>query len=273
MRLRLSADVIYTPNMELERLIGISDMQEERRKLQEEKRRERIEERKMFIDINGNMKKPETKKPDVKKETPLMRISPTVRRMRGRTGVASPVGSPISSVPSSSASSIGTAKQDAEESEARKKEALVKREAIKDEQRKQLLMKKRLSGIVLSKDRKKYIYRTKLRGTDIIISINIIGRNPIRVKSIFAKALVDFEKRQNPRLNMLKSIQFASHIGYDRLIQKMLFNNIEDWQLSYQTKKKYRESGQRVIVLRYTENNELHYISAKTIDIIAKLLD
>lgn len=140
--------------------------------------------------------------------------------------------------------------------EEEEKEKQLQREAQEEKRKKE---------VNLYKD-KTYRYTAS---DGITFAVKLMGHMAPRLKFIFSKEMVKYERLKNPNFDEMRSTSFRNEIGFDLLKEKMI--GAEDWELSYKYKIKNSSKG-KTIILRCVRNNILTCYSGKTIqELVARL--
>jgi len=98
------------------------------------------------------------------------------------------------------------------------------------------------------------------------LSLPICGFDNERVKGIFADWLLQYERQQNPNIDVLRNFRFASLPEFDTLRQAMEFRNVDEWQLF--------RNKRGALELRYftTGAERVVYVSGSDIESITRRL-
>ena len=59
----------------------------------------------------------------------------------------------------------------------------------------------------------------------------INGHHYAQLKYYFAKYLIEYEKRHEPRWNLIINQRYSSYMNFDRLCQILQMKNIDEWEI------------------------------------------
>lgn len=113
-------------------------------------------------------------------------------------------------------------------------------------------------------------------GEDIEFSpfVFVGNHNKSRLKSVFAERLIEHEKRERKDLIMERNQRFSNQVGYEGLVQKMKFNGIVDWHLSFEKEVVGMNVDVKAFInLKVFKDNDILFYTGRDIDSILKQLD